>query len=111
MHPGRGPGLTSRRLGEKGGSETITLAEGQMPQHNHSLQAVTQPASANSPSSTTALARSVNGYSYNSGATADSVMDTGALLSTGGSSTHNNMQPFLTINFIIALAGLYPSRS
>ena len=111
MHPGRGPGLTSRRLGQRGGTETITLTEGQMPQHNHSLQAVIQPASTHSPDNTTALARSVNGYSYKSGATADSVLDTGALLPEGGNQYHNNLQPYLTMNFIIALAGLYPSRS
>jgi microcystin-dependent protein len=110
MHPGRGPGLTSRRLGQKGGAETITLTESQMPQHSHPLQAVTQPASTSYPSSSTALARSVNGYSYKTGATADSSMNTGALLPAGGGQAHNNIQPFLTTNFIIALAGLYPSR-
>ena len=110
MHPGNGPGLTSRRLGEKGGSEEVAVAEGQMPQHNHPLQAVNQPASAYSPNSTTALARSVNGNAYNQGGSADSVLDTRALLPEGSNQYHNNLQPYLTLNFIIALAGLYPSR-
>ncbi len=111
MHPGRGPGLTPRRLGEREGTETITLAESQMPQHNHSLMAANVPASVNTPSNMTALARSANGSSYNQGGTADATMDTGALIGLGGSQQHNNLQPYLTLNFIIALVGLYPSRS
>jgi microcystin-dependent protein len=110
MHPGRGPGLTSRRLGEKGGTETITVAESQLPNHNHSLQAANVPASVNAPNSATALARSINGNAYKSGVTADSVLDTGALPPEGGNQSHNNLQPYLTLNFIIALAGLYPSQ-
>jgi microcystin-dependent protein len=111
MHPGSGPGLTSRRLGERGGTETVTLTESQMPQHTHSLMAANVPASANAPSNTTALARSAAGSAYYQGGTADATLDTGALLATGGGQQHNNLQPFLTINFIIALQGLYPSRS
>jgi microcystin-dependent protein len=111
MHPGSGPGLTTRRLGESGGAETITLTENQVPQHTHALQASTSPATVNAPTNTTALARSVGGFSYKGSGTANATLDTGALLPTGGSQPHNNMQPFLTINFIIALAGVYPSRS
>ncbi len=111
MHPGRGPGLTSRRLGEKGGVETITLSEAQMPQHAHSLQGTNAPASSNAPGATSALARSGGGTAFKQGATADATLDTGALLPTGGSQPHNNMAPYLAMNFIIALVGLYPSRS
>ena len=89
----------------------VTLSESQMPQHTHSLMAANAPATANAPSSTTALARSANGFAYNQGGIADATLDTGALPPTGGSQQHNNLQPFLTLNFIIALQGLYPPRS
>lgn len=110
MHPGSGPGLSTRTLGQSGGSETITLSENQLVQHTHALQASTSPATVNALTNTTALARSVGGFSYKGSATANATLNTGALLPTGGSQPHNNMQPFLTINFIIALAGVYPSR-
>ena len=111
MHPGRGPGLTPRNLGQRAGSETVTLSEAQIPQHNHSLRATMVPASTHTPGNTTTLARSARGNSYKSGATADSVLDTGALLPAGCSQLHNNLQPYLALNFIIALTGLFPSRS
>ena len=111
MHPGRGPGLTSRRLGERVGVETVTLSEAQMPQHTHGLQGLPVPSSTNTPSNTTTFARSVGGKAYKENATANAPLDTGALLNAGGGQAHNNLQPFLAINFIIALVGLYPSRS
>jgi microcystin-dependent protein len=110
MHPGRGPGLTTRRLGERGGSETITLTNSQLPNHNHLLQATTSPASVNTPNNTTMLARSANGNAYKQSPTVDSTLDKGALLPTGGNQSHNNLQPYLTLNFVIALVGTYPSR-
>ena len=111
MHPGRGPGLTSRRLGQRGGAETVTITESQMPQHTHSLRANTSPATVNAPDNTTALARSVGGFSYRQNVTSpDATMNTAGLGPAGGSQAHNNDQPILAINFIIALVGLYPSR-
>ncbi len=111
MHPGRGPGLTSRRLGQRGGTEMVSLTEAQMPNHTHSNMAAIQPASANTPNDTTSMARSVGANAYNSNPTTAIPMNDGALLNTGGSQPHNNLQPFLVMNFIIALQGLYPSRS
>ena len=109
MHPGRGPGLTSRRLGERGGIDSVTLTEAQMPNHNHSWRAAADPADLQSPSPNRSMTRSsVNAY----GAASNLVeLAPQALKSEGGSQSHNNMQPYLTINFIIALQGLYPSRS
>jgi len=110
MHPGRGPGLTSRRLGQRGGTERVTLTEAQMPNHTHSLQASTRPGEENDPNNQY-WARTLN-FQYAPGsAGATATMADAALPSTGGSQAHNNMQPFLTMNFIIALVGLYPSRS
>ena len=64
MHPGRGPGLTSRRLGQNGGQETATLGEAQMPNHSHAFQGNSLPASVNAPDKTTGLARGVGGFPY-----------------------------------------------
>ena len=112
MHPGRGPGLTSRRLGQRGGVETVTLTEAQMPNHTHTLQAGNLPlGGVQAPSNTRSLNRSGRGNAYQSNSTSNLVdMADQALPATGGSQAHNNMQPFLTMNFIIALVGLYPSR-
>lgn len=110
MHPGRGPGLTSRRLGQRGGAEMITLTEAQMPNHNHTLLGSENSANQRNPDKHTPAFGSGRGANlYN-----DTTSSTGTfrnLTNTGGSQAHNNLQPFLAITFIIALVGLYPSRS
>lgn len=112
MHPGRGPGLTDRRLGERGGVETVTLSEAQMPNHNHTLRASGENGEVGSLTANVVLARSRGGDLYQTNTSANLVpMASDTLPSTGGSQAHNNLQPFLTMNFIIALVGLYPSRS
>lgn len=111
MHPGRGPGLTPRRLGEKTGGETVTLSEAQMPHHTHALKAHVVPGTLNAPSSQRTLTTSRSAAAYQSSTTNLVSMASGALPNAGGSQPHNNMQPFLTMSFIIALVGLYPSRS
>jgi len=107
MHPGRGPGLTDKRLGQRGGVETVTLTEAQMPNHTHTLNGTNENANQRAMANNY-LARGTQMYHSptNLGDMADQ-----ALPSTGGSQAHNNMQPFLTMNYIIALVGLYPSRS
>ena len=111
MHPGRGPGLTDRRLGQRGGVETVTLTEAQMPQHQHTLRATDQRAGSGIAIGNH-LAEPRDGLLYQTNASASLVpMAEQALPDAGGSQAHNNMQPYLTMNFIIALQGLYPSRS
>ena len=112
MHPGRGPGLTSRRLGENGGAETVTLSEAQMPSHTHTLgmssDATDEEGTSNPVNALTGETDASDGiYGPASGL---SQMDGQALANVGGSGAHNNMQPFLSMIFIIALQGLYPSR-
>ena len=109
MHPGRGPGLTDRRLGQSGGDSTVTLSEAQLPSHSHSWRAAEAPAALQAPSSNRSMTRS----SINAWTTATNLVPLAeqALPSAGGSQAHNNLQPFLVMNFIIALVGLYPSRS
>lgn len=108
MHPGRGPGLTSRRLGERGGVETVTLAETQIPNHTHTLNVNSTQGNSRNPENNYLASAQSKQY----GVTGNSVdMHDSALQSAGGSQPHNNMQPYIAMNFIIALVGLYPSRS
>ena len=110
MHPGRGPGLTSRRLGQKGGAETVTLSEAQMPNHSHTMEA--RPSAASTSTPTNNFFANITGANFYSSSTSSMVnMQTGLLQNAGGGQPHNNMQPFIAMNFIIALQGLYPSRS
>lgn len=114
MHPGRGPGLTARRLGEKVGAETVTLVEAQIPSHTHTLRANSSNGTTNTPSNTVLLAReNLNGRDriYHTNTSANLVhMASESLATTGGGQAHTNLQPFLVLNYIIALQGLYPSR-
>ena len=107
MHPGRGPGLTSRRLGQKGGTETVTLSENQMPAHTHTLRGSGDENDRNSPANDR-----VWGDGEQMFAAANNLVDMGAVGdSKGGSQAHTNMQPYLSLTYIIALVGMYPSRS
>lgn len=109
MHPGQGPGLSLHDLGETGGSETVTLLASKMPAHSHALQANSDPASVQSPGPTRTLARSQNANAYATpGALVALAPET--LAPTGGSLPHNNMQPYLTLHFCIALQGVFPPR-
>ena len=109
MHPGTGPGLPARRLGEKGGSEQVTLTQNQIPSHTHPVNAVNSPGNLSNPAGNV-LARSVGGNAYGPASNLVPLADA-ALPPTGGGQSHNNMQPFLTLNFIIALVGIFPTRN
>jgi len=112
MHPGRGPGLTARRLGEKVGVETVTLTEAQIPSHSHSARAESANANSGTPSNTTSFASTGFDNLYQTNTSANLVdLSSATLSTTGGGQAHDNVQPYLTLNFIIALQGLYPSRS
>lgn len=111
MHPGRGPGLTPRTLGQRAGTETETLTLAQMAQHSHSLMAYNNmPGTSYTATATSSLARSVGGNAYQSGPS-NTDLHADALTDTGGGQAHDNMQPYLAMYFIIALVGIYPSRS
>jgi microcystin-dependent protein len=92
--------------------ETVTLSEAGMPSHNHTFRASGENGDQGSFTGSSALARSRGGNLYQTDTSSNLVdTDARALPDTGGSQAHDNMQPFLAINFIIALQGLYPSRS
>src|SRR5258705_413287 len=109
MHPGQGPGLSIHDLGESGGVETVALSQAEIPAHNHTviLAAVNAPATTADPENNLPARTAENAYGSR-GTSVD--MAAGSLASTGGSQAHNNMQPFLTLNFIIALQGVFPPR-
>lgn len=109
MHPGQGPGLSLHDLGEEGGTETVTLLESEIPSHNHRLNA----ASLNS-QSTIATNNSLgrgNPVKIYSTMSPTTLMGTNSIAPTGGSQPHNNMMPYLTMYFCIALQGVFPPRS
>ena len=113
MGPGTGPGLTTRRLGEKTGVETVTLTQDQMPIHRHSVMASPYPGEQAGPVTdgiSNTFARGVGGHQYAANANQVAMADE-TLPSAGGGQAHNNLQPFLALHFIIALVGTFPSRS
>lgn len=110
MHPGQGPGLSLHDLGETGGSETVTLLESEIPNHSHQLRAdVLDLADTNVVSSLASLALSAGGALYQT--TTNASASDQALTPAGGDQPHNNMQPYLTLNFCIALQGVFPPRT
>jgi len=112
MHPGQGPGLSLHDLGETGGSETVTLLESEIPSHSHSVMAVTTPGLLTAPAPDRGLARSQGGKAYVPGPPANLVPMAGQTLApAGGDQPHNNMQPYLTFYFNIALQGVFPPRT
>lgn len=111
INQGQGPGLSDRFLGESGGSQNITLLVSEIPAHFHAINGHTADAGDNpTPSPTVVLAKSNNGQAYQSTVGAFVPMAPQALAPTGGGLPHNNMQPYLTVNFCIALQGVFPPR-
>jgi len=110
MHPGQGPGLSLHDLGETGGSETVTLLESEIPAHSHALRAdILDIADTNVVSPNASYALSSGGTLYQ--AAGNAILADVALAPAGGDQPHNNLQPYLTLNFCIALQGVYPPRT
>ena len=106
LHQGQGPGLTNRTIGEVSGSETVTLIITEMPMHNHLVNA-----SAGTKLNAIPASNNLGGATIYTNAALDSVMDPVMITPTGGSQPHQNMQPYLVINWCIALQGIFPSRN
>ena len=109
MHPGQGPGLSQHDLGERSGSETVTLQQSEMPAHLHAVNTVSGAASVATPSSAVMLGGAPTRPYSNENANA--AMSGVALGVAGGGQPHNNMPPYLTFYFNIALQGVFPPRS
>jgi microcystin-dependent protein len=112
MHPGQGPGLSLHDLGETGGSETVTLLESEIPAHSHSMRASNDASTTNAPAGATVGRPFGRGNNVFTTASANLVtMAPEALAPAGGDAPHNNMMPYLTCYFCIALQGVFPPRT
>jgi microcystin-dependent protein len=113
MQQGQGQGLSLRDLGESGGEDNVTLLQSEMPGHTHAINVASGRNTANNfaPSNLAVLAPSVNFQGYSTDFSALTPMAPLALNVAGGSLPHNNMQPYLTLSFCIALQGIFPPRS
>ena len=109
IHAGTGPGLSPRRLGAKLGTEKETLTVNQLTSHTHDFQATTASATDNNPTGNlTGESSSTKVYAA---AAQNENLSATMIGNVGGSRSHTNLMPFLCINFIIALFGIYPSRN
>lgn len=109
VHAGNGPGLTDRRIGQRLGVESVTLTERELPSHNHGAVAhSSENANTTSPADTVPSQPTHDLYIEDA---PDVALHSNAVLAAGGSGSHNNMMPTLCLNFIVALVGVYPSRS
>jgi microcystin-dependent protein len=109
MHPGQGPGLSLHDLGETGGTQAVTLLESEIPVHTHLVNASNGPAVVQTPASDQIMGRANNNVYLDNPANLVN-MAFESLAPAGGDQPHNNMQPFLTFFFCIALQGVYPPR-
>ena len=104
LHFGQGSGLSNRALGQVGGVETVTLQTTQIPSHTHTV-------SANSAAPTLGTPAGNLWAQGNYSASGNSAMAAGDVGNTGGIQPHPNLSPYLTVNFCIALSGIFPSRN
>ena len=117
LHEGDGPGLSNRRLGQKGGTETNTLNTTQLPSHNHTASGAVTPRCAvgagdeTNPNGGFMATASNDLYAETPNNSMGESPVTVTVGNTGGNQPVNNMQPYQCVNFIIALQGTFPSRS
>lgn len=113
IHWGQGPGLTARSIGDTGGVQTVTLQQSQLPAHTHIPMGNSGAGTKSSPTGAT-WAKAVTGRQaaavYGPAGSAATLSPT-ALSPAGSGMPHNNLPPYLVINFVIALQGIYPPRS
>ena len=111
IHFGTGPGLTNRVIGQRAGAETNTMTIQEMPAHNHILRGAAE-GNTDDPNGNYIAGVGTNAFSTTPGDVADpESVGINGLNSTGGGQAHNNMQPYLVVNYCIALQGIFPPRN
>jgi microcystin-dependent protein len=112
MEQGHGPGLTPRQIGEQVGTTDVTLTEAEIPDHTHTIRAKAAMGGTATPGPSVSLAgASFGDRLYQNDTDTNLVgMSPAAITPSGGNQAHSNLQPFLVVNFIIALFGFFPSR-
>ncbi|GAA4875125.1 phage tail protein [Ferrimonas pelagia] len=115
MHQGQGPGLSNRIIGQRFGTETVTLTPAEIPPHQHTMAASSEIANSSSPQNAV-LAHQVDDTLYTPNGTAIDgsklmSMADSAVSPTGDNRGHNNLMPSQCLSFIIAMHGVYPSRN
>jgi microcystin-dependent protein len=115
---GQGPGLSDYTMGQIGGSETVSISSANYPTHSHTLSAATNSATNNAPNGlfeaqgqTGGRGGTVNLALYSGSGTATTLATSALTAASGGNQPHNNLQPYLALNFCIALQGIFPARS
>jgi len=111
IHQGRGPSLSPYVLGQTGGVETVTLTTAQMPTHTHLVQCNTGGGNQATPSGGLPAVESTGTSLDYSNAPPNDSMNSAMIETQGGSQAHPNLQPYLCVNFCIALQGIFPSRN
>ena len=111
IHSGKGPGLTSRQLGQEAGAETTTLNINQIPSHSHSVVIrALEEGNSGDPEGKLIAGNGLSSFGSDNSSTLKNLKPIDSS-NTGANQSHNNMQPYLCINFCIALQGIFPSRS
>lgn len=111
IHQGQGTGLSAYFMGQLAGVETVTLTQNQMPIHHHLVNVVTSGGNTASPSNAFPAAESTGTSLNYSSTNPDAEMSPAAITDAGGNQPFTNIQPYLCVNFIIALTGIFPSRN
>ncbi|MBI5913869.1 MAG: phage tail protein [Bacteroidetes bacterium] len=111
LHPGTGPGLSTYSQGEMGGMESVTLMVQELPPHSHSLNANAQNGNTSDPPGASLADTKGTDRDYMKSGEVNTQMSAQSIGSTGGGQPHENRQPYLAINYIIALQGIFPSRN
>jgi len=113
VHQGDGPATSPYVIGQSGGTETVTLLTTQIPAHTHALAGFNgTPTTSNPSGAFIASAQTTDGNAVNSFApSANAVLSPASVGASGGSQPHNNIQPYLCVNFIIATTGIFPTRN
>lgn len=106
MNAGQSPGLSNYVLGEESGVENVSLLGTQIPSHNHTVSASSGTKLVNAPAN-----NNLGGFEMYTNAQLNAVMDPAMIGASGGSQPHNNMMPYLVINWCICVEGIYPSRN